>query len=134
MAKQYGLEIYPYEAGGDISTKQFYIFKSTTTDRRIAICSDEGDLIVGVLQNTPSAAGQMAAVAVRGISKVVRGAGTITAGIWVCPDSSGRAIPLALANQDEICVLGQVYAINGAANAGEIIEVNVNPFFFHANV
>lgn len=72
------------------SSKQFYIMKKNTTDNQYALCDTDGEICIGILQNKPSASGNAAEVAVRGISKVVAGE-TLTAGDLFGTDSSGKA-------------------------------------------
>lgn len=82
-------------ANTDLSTKQYYFVKLTNSSGtgRAALAGD-GDHAIGVLQNKPDAANEVATVAFSGISKVVAG-GTITAGQYVASDTNGAAVVAA---------------------------------------
>lgn len=108
------------QAAGDLSTKQFYIVKKTTTALQVDVCGD-GELPIGVLLDKPAAAGRAAAVA--GVGSVVRvvSAAAVTAGDKVSSDTAGKAI-LA---QDGDWMLG--IALDTTANAGELVTVYICP-------
>lgn len=77
-------------AAADLSTKQFYFVKKNTTDNQVALCSVDGEVVLGVLQNKPAAAGRAATVVVHGVTKVVASE-TLTAGDKIGTDNAGKA-------------------------------------------
>lgn len=79
------------EANGDLSSSQFLAVAMTTTNNRVAVCSEIGQDGDGVLQNKPSAAGDAAEVMVLGVTKWIAG-GTVTAGDLVKTDASGKCV------------------------------------------
>lgn len=75
-------------AGQDLSAKQYH-FVVIATDGQIDPSGD-GAMANGVLQNNPSAAGQAAAVATIGSTRVVAGA-AFEEGVLLAANSVGRA-------------------------------------------
>lgn len=92
MATQNINQCVTYEAGADLSAKQFF-FVSVSSDGQIDPTGD-GAVAIGVLQNKPSAAGQAAQVAISGTTKVECG-GDVTRGGPVASDGSGNAVNAA---------------------------------------
>jgi len=107
----------PFEAGADLSTKQ-YRFVSIASDGQVDPTGD-GLLAVGVLQNDPAAAGRAAEVAISGIVKVEAG-GTIAAGAAVASSATGTAVTAATAD----VILGT--AVDGGAS-GSVITIVFQP-------
>jgi hypothetical protein len=66
-------------AAVDLSAKQYYAVKQTTTARQVNLASTGGEAVCGVLQNTPTA-GQGAAIVQRGITQAAVGAAGFAAG------------------------------------------------------
>lgn len=62
-----------FEAGGNLSTKQYYAVKMNSSEQ-IILASDANDRMIGVLQDAPAAAGRTCEVATAGIVKAVGGA------------------------------------------------------------
>ena len=60
-------------ADGDLSTKQFYCVKMSTTDDTVSLCDTDGEVILGVLCNKPDAANKAAEVAALGQVKIEAG-------------------------------------------------------------
>lgn len=79
-----------FEAGADLSTRQYHFVKVTGAQTCNAITATT-DKPVGVLQNKPGAVGRAATVNVDGISKVVAGA-AIAAGSPITFNAAGQAI------------------------------------------
>ena len=78
---------------GDLSAKQYHAVKlSTDTAGAVIALAATTDAVIGVLQNAPDAANERPIVAAEGISTMVAGTSTITAGATLTPDSTGRAI------------------------------------------
>lgn len=107
-------------ANTDLSTKQYYLMTVTNSsgEGRAAVCGD-GALAVGVLYNTPAAAGRPATIAISGVVKVKTG-GVITAGGFVASSASGTGV--AAASGDVIFGI----ALETAAS-GDIIPVLILP-------
>lgn len=67
------------EAAADLSAKQFYCVKATA-DKTVNIATAAGENVLGVLQNKPANAGEVADVMCLGVTKIVVGAGDLAAG------------------------------------------------------
>lgn len=113
------------EASGDLSSAQYRFVKMSATAKQVSQCSVDGEAVVGVLLNKPSAAGRAAQVAALGTIPVEAGE-AITAGDYIKTDSSGRA---AKAEQTSTgadvgdFVVGT--AIESASAAGDLVTVFV---------
>ena len=118
MAYENALTVITAVAGTDLSAKQYY-FVTLASDGQIDPSGD-GDRSLGVLQDDPSAAGQAAAVAVAGISKVVAG-GNITVGQTVTSTSTGKAKTAASGD----VIMG--IALATSSGDGQIIPVLLQP-------
>lgn len=107
-----------YSVAADLTaTKYRFVKMSGATVVPIAAATDKG---VGVLQNAPKAAGDVATVMIDGVTRVYSGA-AITAGAAVYLDSVGRVTTVAQAGQ---CV---GYAEQAASGADQLIAVNLKP-------
>lgn len=73
------------EAGADLSADQYKVVALATDGQIDVAAAARGDIVIGVLQNTPSAAGQAATVRVSGVSKVIAGE-AVEEGAELCPD------------------------------------------------
>jgi len=71
MSYELGLKCKTYEAGADLSSYQYYPVTQNSTTGRVNVTTTKGSVVVGILQNAPTAAGHGALVAVGGISKAV---------------------------------------------------------------
>lgn len=89
MAHELALQTRSFEAGSDLSASQ-YCFVKLSSDQ-LALASAGGIDAIGILQDTPSAAGHTGCVAYGGTSKVVAG-GTFSAGDRITCDASGNAV------------------------------------------
>lgn len=122
-------------ASGDLSAAQFK-FVTVNSSSQVAVAGTQGTVVVGVLQNKPSAAGQAAQVMSAGVTKVVAGA-TVAAGAVVESDSVGRAITAVKstvntgdAGSASDPVIGGAaagIALTGGA-VGELISVLLGPY------
>lgn len=104
------------EASGDLSGDQFK-FMVTNASGQLA-ASGAGADADGVLQDKPDAQGKVAELGIRGVSKVLVGAGGLTAGDLVMSEAGGAAILATATN----VVKGRALE-TGAA--GEIIPVQL---------
>ena len=78
-------------AGGDLSSDQFKCVKKNTTLDQVVRCTVDGEVVLGILQNKPDAAGKSAEVMAAGVSKVVAG-GTLAVGDFWGTDGNGKAV------------------------------------------
>jgi len=85
------MSIRTFEAGTDLSTKQYFIVKEHSTTGQVALCSAGTDESIGIVESPPSAANKPCAVRLSGAGKVVLG-GTVTMGDPLTSDSNGRAV------------------------------------------
>ena len=117
MALESNLNTRTFEAGQDLSSKQFY-FVTMASDGQVDPTGD-GAQATGVLQNKPDAAGKAATVAVGGRSKVSAGA-AVSVGANVASDANGQAVT---ATTGEV-ILGIARSASSAAD--EIISVELS--------
>lgn len=102
-------------AEADLSAKQFYALEIGTAATEVDVCDGATDLVVGILQNKPTA-GQACVVRTYGISKCVAG-GSITRGDRVGTDNAGKMVAKT-ADADKLVGI----ALAGAAS-GDIFPV-----------
>ncbi len=69
-------------AAADLSAKQFYCVKKNATNLQYALCSADGEVFDGVLQNDPDAADKTATVAMFGVSRVVTDEALTAGDLW----------------------------------------------------
>lgn len=106
-------------AAGDLSAHAGKIMTKNAVADQIALSGGQDEVIAGVLQNKPAAAGRAATVQVAGIAKVKAG-GTVAAGDVVAPNATGLAIKFTPTAASVEWILG--ICMVGGAN-GEVIEV-----------
>lgn len=107
------------EAAADMTNHQYLAMRLSAANT-VNIASNNAALtVVGVLQDTPKAAGREARVAINGESKVKAGA-AITAGVPISHNSSGRAI----AATSGLALLG--FALEAAGADGDVIRAVLN--------
>lgn len=105
-------------AGADLSAKQHHIV-DVSADKTVVLASSAGQAALGVLQNDP-VSGAAAKVRTGGVSKVLVGAGGLTAGAGVQANANGEAIAAATGDYTlGMCLIG------GAA--GEYASILVQP-------
>lgn len=111
-------------AAADLSGMQYTIMRYSTAATTVTFANSQGgnaEDLIGVLWNKPKS-GEHASIAYSGIGKVLA-AGTVTAGVWITTNTSGRA---ANATSGDL-VFGQ--ALEAATTDGEVIGVKlVSPF------
>lgn len=114
-----------FKAENDLSAKQYYLVEYSGVDQ-VDVCDAATDRAVGVLLNEPGA-NQAASVRILGIAPVVSdGSGTpITAGAYVGPNSSGKAVVKATADYS-VCGM----AMDGSSADGTVIRVMLFPGAF----
>ena len=105
-------------AAADLSAKQFYIVKLSSTGT-VDLAAAATENIIGVLQNTPVSAEQ-AVYAFTGVAKVKAG-GTIAVGAFVTADSAGKAVSTTT---DGDVVIGRFIG-TAAAASGDLVEVQL---------
>ena len=104
--------------GGQGGSGQFLAVKITAA-RQVNICTT-GDYAYGILQNKP-ASGQAADVGIMGVSKAVCG-GTVSAGDYLTPNTSGQLITATTTAQPRIAV-----AIEAATGVSTVFTVAIVP-------
>jgi len=113
------------QAGGDLSTKQYYIMMAHSTADQVTTCTATSSVPVGVLYNEPAAAGQgadLAAFTPGTVIKVKVGTAGLTAG-WVGTDASGLAVT-KVANND--IIFGRVDKSYSSADLAEVLCTGVS--------
>ena len=114
-----------YEADGDISTKQYFQFKHSTTAKRVVICAAAADFPVGTLQNKPAAAGRAAHIMMIGWSKVAVEATTdIAVADKLGPHTDGRLIKKSVADNDVVNAIAEEAATTAT---GDVITAMIFP-------
>ena len=105
------------EAAADLSTKQFYCVKATA-DKTINIATVKGATTLGVLQNKPSVAGDVADIMCLGVTKLMVGVGDLAAGaVWEsAADGTGITAEVAKAGMGTVLI---------GAVAGKLATVTV---------
>lgn len=110
MAYEQNLVTISAPAGADLSTKQYQVVKMDTSGNVVVGASTDNN-VIGVLQNSP-ASGEMATVAVAGITKVVAAeAIALGAEVSVIAAADGKVGDSVLTTAVGICV--------GAAGAAD---------------
>lgn len=107
------------EAAGDLSAS-FYKFVKLSGVNIVAVAAATDTFVLGVLQNKPSAAGQVGAVMIDGITRV-KAAAAIAAGKVVYIDATGQVTETVQAGKS----VG--ITMTATANAGELISVLLKP-------
>ena len=86
-----------YEAGEDLSDKQFYFVKMDANGR-VVLCDTLGERVLGVLQNKPKA-NETAQVVLSPGGSPVKAAGAIALNALVVTAADGRATTKSAANE-----------------------------------
>lgn len=107
-----------FEAGQDLSSKQFY-FVSVSADGQVDPTGD-GAYAIGVNHSDVDAAGKAADVVISGKTKVVAGAST-TRGGPVASDANGKAVDAASGD----VILGEF--LEAASADGDIVTILFHP-------
>lgn len=115
------------ENAAALTGKSFYAVKFNS-DGKIAICSTEGEDVLGLLpaEEGDKAAGESISVQIKEIGLIVA-SGAITAGAAVMTDANGKAKTATAGN----FVIG--YALKAATASGEIIPVQICKGYKPAN-
>lgn len=116
--EQMGFNIGTEVAAADLSAKQFFAMKYTSSGVNIATAA--GEPILGILQNKP-VSGAVADVCTLGVCKAVAGA-AITKGAKLMTDANGRVITAATTGST---IIG--WALEAAGASGDIITIALNP-------
>lgn len=90
----------------DMSAYQYHFMK-LSADNTVTVCTGATDSPVGVLQNKPTASGQVARIRVYGVSRVIAG-GVLGFGDLVGTDAAGEGVVKTLdkAKYTGICIYG----------------------------
>ena len=123
MAVELSVFMKTFEAGADLSTKQYYFVKQDTTFNRVVVCAAATDVPIGVLQNKPDAAGKAAEVMLVGLTKVSADA-ALTIGNLIGTSADGQADAKTVGTDTTEYVVGRVY--EAATAAGDLVGVFIN--------
>jgi hypothetical protein len=122
MAWENPTKVLSFPAAADLSGFQFYAV-ALGTDGRINTISATATKPIGVLQDTPDAAGVMGAVCVEGVSKMIVYNGTLAPNdrVGVATDGTGAAT-----TTDNRWVVGDIVDLDGSGtDAGINVAVSV---------
>ena len=120
MASEKNLLNDSWAANADLSTKQYFAMKLGTTAGQIAIAAAATDYVIGILQNTPAAAGRAAELCVYGRTKAqVEATTDIAIGDALGVDANGRLIKRT-ADKDMVVAIAEEAA---TAATGDVIGV-----------
>jgi hypothetical protein len=126
MAFESRMTVLSWPALGDLSNYQFYpvtlATSSTYPEGYITTISATATKPVGILQDAPSAAGQMAAVCVGGISKCAVYTGTLAVEDAIGVNTNGLG---AVTTTDNQWIVGTAYEKQSDQGTGTIVTVNV---------
>ena len=121
--EQMGFDVGSVVAAADLSAKQYFCVKKNTTNNQIALCSVDGEVVMGVLQNKPGS-GIAAHVRMSGITKIEAGETLVAGDLWGT-DTSGTAkkIERTVTGADVGDYFGGEVIEGGAS--GEVITVSI---------
>lgn len=123
MAVELPILMKTFEAAADLSTKQYYYVKLTSTFNRVNVCTAATDIPIGVLQNKPDAAGKAAEVMMVGITKGSAN-GALSILDLVGPSADSQVDAKVPGTDITEYVVGQV--LEAATAAADIITMTVN--------
>lgn len=126
MPGQEGMPTISLPAAADYSGSQFCAMGIDSSGRAVIVdgSSSPAGVIIGILQNKPSAAGRPASIQIAGRSKMRAAGALATIGTKLTSDSAGEA--KAYTTTD--CLVGIQLSTCGAAN--DLIDVLIQPFVF----
>lgn len=113
-----------YEAGEDLSAKQYYLVYLSSADT-VSACGANGKAI-GILQNEPES-GEEAVVALTGISKFVCSE-TVAVGKYVTSTSAGKGEVVDAAGEHAVGT-----CVEATSADGDIGALLLGPFTAHAD-
>lgn len=106
-------------ASADLSNYQF-CFVTVNASGQAALPAGSTVSVMGVLQNKPTAANEAATIMIDGVSKILIGGTTESAGDLVAANSSGRAIAVAAGDHTVGRLLG---GSSGTANRVGTVQI-----------
>lgn len=115
MAYEEFLHSITLESDADFTAQQYH-FVVVNGEHQCSVNATSGARVVGVAQNSPSAADRAVTVGIFGVSKV-EAAGAIAAGDEVASNENGLAITAAAGN----AIVGT--ALRSAGGSGELLPV-----------
>lgn len=131
MAVENLTKVWSWPALGDLSTFQFYpvtlATNATYPEGYITTIAATATKPIGILQDAPSAAGQMAAVAIAGISKCAVYGGTIAVMDAIGVRTDGLGTPTTTDNQWIVGTAIEKLADAGVASIA-VVDVNVSRY------
>lgn len=108
-------------AAADLSAKQYFAVKQTTTSRQVNLASTGGEAIAGILQNNPISGGA-AIIVQRGITQAQIGTAGVTAGDQLMTEAAtGKLVTKTSTNvvvgvAIETCAAGAVGTVDLGAS------------------
>ena len=109
-------------ATGDLSAKQYYVVKASSTAGAVKVAATAAsDLLLGILQNDPTS-GQAAEVACAGVCAAAAET-SVTFGCKLTCSSTGR-VKATTTDKDEVIGI----ALRASSSAGDIIPVWLSRF------
>ena len=105
-------------AGEDLSDYQYHFVEITANNTVKLVTHATSSNPVGILQNAPSASGQVARVRIMGVSRVYTGTAGITFGVFVGTDASGHGIDKAT---DKYKYCGVALASSATTETGTVL-------------
>jgi hypothetical protein len=99
-------------ANADLSAKQFFCIKVTTTAGKVDLNTTSGGPVIGILQNKPKS-GEEAMVATAGVSKCVAGA-AVSMGDLLMSDGAGKVITFVPSTSNKCIGQALEATVNGA--------------------
>lgn len=105
-------------AGEDLSAAQYHFVELSANNTVKLITHATTGNPIGILQNAPSAAGQVARVRIQGVSRVYTGTAGITFGVFVGSDASGHGIDKST-NTHKYC--GVALASSATTETGTVL-------------
>ena len=114
-----------FAANADLSTKQYFCMKYSSTAGQIAICAATTDFMIGILQNKPAAAGRAAEIMTLGWSKAdVAAATDIAINDLLGTDANGRLVKRTPSNNDIVNAIAEEVATTAT---GDLITCYIFP-------
>lgn len=110
-----------FTAYTDLSSYQYKAVKFSSS-RTVTYAGAATDLVIGILQNKPNAAGRPAEVVVRGESKAVSG-GSISAGAFLVAGAAGVVVSATIGVTTANCCVGRALE---DADSGDVFRIDVN--------
>jgi len=127
MSQSAGIQDITFKASEDLSSYQYHFMK-LEADGKVAHCTANTDIAIGILQNYPDAEDKAALVRVSGTSKLWMSA-TNNEGALITPADAGSKEGEGEATTTCLDFIGAI-ALEAATADNDIIEVLITRFIF----